>query len=44
MVLRLGEDMLIAFRVQGAGQAVGDLSQDSPDFTRRIQCSSKVRE
>jgi hypothetical protein len=33
MVRCLGEDLPVAFRVSGARQAVGDLSQGSTDFT-----------
>jgi hypothetical protein len=36
MVRRLGEDLSIAFRVRGVWQAVGNLSQGSTDFTRRV--------
>jgi hypothetical protein len=42
MVHCLGEDLLVAFRIRGARQAVGDLSQGSTNFTRRVQCSSEI--
>jgi hypothetical protein len=38
----LSEDLLVAFSVWGAWQAVDDLNQDFADFTRRVQCSSEV--
>lgn len=43
MVCCLGEDLSVAFYVWGARQAIGDLSQDSPDFTRHTQCLTEVR-
>jgi hypothetical protein len=42
MVHCLGEDLLVAFRIRGARQAVGDLSQGSTNFTRRVQCLSEI--
>jgi hypothetical protein len=44
MVRRLSEDLPLTFRVRGARQVIGDLSQGSTDFTRRVQCSSKIKQ
>jgi phosphoribosylpyrophosphate synthetase len=41
MVRRLGKDLLVALRVRGTGQDICDLSQNSADFTRLVQGSSK---
>jgi hypothetical protein len=44
MVCRLGEDLLVAFRIQGMGQVIGDLIQNPTNFTRHVQGSSEVRQ
>jgi hypothetical protein len=42
MVRHLDKDLSVALCVQSAEQVVGDLGQNSANFTRRVQGSSKV--
>jgi hypothetical protein len=41
MVRRLGKDLSISLRVRSAGQTVGDLGQNSADFTGMCMARAK---
>jgi hypothetical protein len=41
MVCCLGEDLLVALRVQGTGQAIGGLNQSPTDFARCVHAWAK---